>query len=66
MMYIVQVQNLEGTKMQYYRARSLTEAKLFQMSSPNFVHIYSAQDFLSRLQVVPINTKVKDDFDVIL
>ena len=66
MMYIVQVQNLEGTKMKYYRARNLTEAKLFQMSSTNFVHIYSAQDFLSRLQVVPINPKVQDNFDVTL
>ncbi len=65
-MYVIQVQNLEGNKTEYYRARSKTEAELFQMSSINFVHIFTAHEFLSRLPLVPLVPKAKDDFDVIL
>jgi len=64
-MYIIQVQNLDKTKTEYYRAANLTEAKLYQMQSVNFVNIFTAQDFLSRLPRVRVEKK-RSDFDVIL
>ena len=66
-MYIIEVQNIDKSKTEYYRAINLTEAKLYQMSTPNFVHVYSAHEFLSLLPRVPLGNKKKDNnFDVTL
>ena len=65
-MYIIQVQNIEGTKTEYFRAKTRNDAILFQMSSTNFVNIYTAHDFLSKLPLINLSKKLKNDFDVIL
>jgi hypothetical protein len=65
-MYILEVKNFEGTKATYFRAKTLTEAKLFQMSSANYVNIYTAHEFLSILPQVDVGNKSKDNFDVTL
>ena len=66
-MYVVQVKSLDGTKVEYYRASNLTEAKLFQCSTPGFVYIFTAHEFLSGLRKVPIEPRTNTtDFDVIM
>jgi len=66
MSYIIKVVSLSGDKVEYFRANNLTEAKLFQTSSVNYVYIFTAHEFINKLPRVPVNRKQQSDFDVIL
>lgn len=54
MQYIVQVKDLDG-KTTYYCAKNKYEATLYSNSTPKYVHIFSAQEFLNSLPKLPIN-----------
>jgi hypothetical protein len=53
-MYIVQVKDLDGTVTNYC-AKNLTEAKLYQQTTPKFVNIFSAYDFMAKLPKLPLS-----------
>lgn len=53
MQYIVQVKDLDGN-ISYYCAKNKHEATLYRDSTPRYVHIFSAQDFLNSLPKLPI------------
>jgi hypothetical protein len=56
-MYIVQVKDLASGTVNNYCARNLTEAKLYQQTTPKFVNIFSAHEFMAKLPKLPIEHK---------
>jgi hypothetical protein len=64
-MYIVIVKDLDS-KIKYYRAKNLTEAKLYQSQTLKWVYIMTPHEFLSKLERLPLETKREENFDVIL
>lgn len=56
MQYIVQVRDLDGS-IEYYCAKTKYEAQIYQDTTPKFVKIFSAQDFLNSLAKLPVDFK---------
>lgn len=61
-MYIVQVRDLDGAVINYC-AKNLTEAKLYQQTTPKFVNIFSAHEFMSKLPKLPMSNSTKNNIE---
>jgi len=64
-MYIIRVENLDRSKVEYFRAQNMTDAKLFQSQSMNYVDVFTSREFLEKLPLIQVQRKPKSNFDVI-